>query len=82
MVTLRNKQLELEADLSFVDAWPIGRRLDHIMQFLETDEWKVGSNSPNTIKESKMEKLEILIRILKNTTGIETYYPKKKLIRW
>lgn len=63
------------------DAWPIGKRLDHIIQFLETDEWKVGSNSPNTIKESKMEKLEILIRILKNTTGIETYYPKKKLIR-
>jgi hypothetical protein len=49
---------------------------------LETDEWKSGSNSPNTIKDSKMEKLETLIRILKNTTGIETYYPKKKLTSW
>ena len=53
------------------------------MQHLEIDEWKTINNnrsSPNTIKDSKLEKLEVLIRILKNTTGIEAYYSKKKLI--
>jgi rapamycin-insensitive companion of mTOR len=46
------------------------------------DEWKMTDTS-TTIKESKLEKLEVLIRILKNTTDIDTYYPKKKkLIIW
>ncbi|KAI9485740.1 MAG: Rapamycin-insensitive companion of mTOR, N-term-domain-containing protein [Benjaminiella poitrasii] len=59
------------------DALPIGKRLDHIIQHLEVDEWK---SSNNTIKESKMEKLEILIRVLKNTTGIDAHCPRKKII--
>lgn len=69
---------------SLIDAWPIGKRLDHIMQHLEMDEWKTSNdtNTNNSIKESKLEKLEVLIRILKNTTDIDTYYPKKKLIIW
>lgn len=46
------------------------------------DEWKLMANPNNTIKDSKLEKLETLIRILKNTTGIDTYCPKKKLIIW
>ncbi|GAN00739.1 cytosolic regulator pianissimo [Mucor ambiguus] len=71
------------------DAWPIGKRLDYIIQHLEVDEWRtIHTNksppplppSPNTIKDSKLEKLEVLIRILKNTTGIEAHYPKQKLI--
>lgn len=65
-----------------VDAWPIGKRLDHIIQFLEMDEWKQVGNPNSLIKESKLEKLETLIRILKNTTGIDAYCPKKKLIIW
>lgn len=66
-----------------IDAWPIGKRLDHIIQHLEVDEWKTintNRSPPNTVKDSKLEKLEVLIRILKNTTGIEVHYPKKKLI--
>lgn len=71
-----------------IDAWPIGKRLDHIIQHLEIDEWKPIHTTnrspplppPNTIKDSKLEKLEVLIRILKNTTGIEAHYPKQKLI--
>lgn len=66
--------------LFIIDAWPIGKRLDHIIQFLEMDEWKLTANT--TIKDSKLEKLETLIRILKNTTDIDTYCPKKKLIIW
>jgi rapamycin-insensitive companion of mTOR len=52
------------------------------MQHLEIDEWKPSNKSANSIKEFKLEKLDILIRILKNTTGIEAYYPKKKMILW
>lgn len=72
-----------------LDAWPIGKRLDHIIQHLEVDEWRNINTMrspppplppPNTIKDSKLEKLEVLIRILKNTTGIEAHYPKQKLI--
>ncbi|GAA5806120.1 hypothetical protein HPULCUR_011649 [Helicostylum pulchrum] len=62
------------------DAWPIGKRLDHIIQFLEMDEWKQVSNPNSILKDSKLEKLETLIRILKNTTGIDAYCPKQKLI--
>lgn len=52
------------------------------MQYLEIDEWKSSGNSQNIIKDSKIEKLEILIRILKNTTGIEAFFSKKRLIAW
>lgn len=65
-----------------LDALPIGTRLDHIIQFLEMDEWKQVSNPNSIVKDSKLEKLETLIRILKNTTGIDAYCPKKKLIIW
>lgn len=46
------------------------------------DEWKQVNNPNSIIKESKLEKLETLIRILKNTTGIDAYCPKRKLIIW
>jgi hypothetical protein len=52
------------------------------MQHLEIDEWKSLGTSQQIIKETKIEKLEILIRILKNTTGIEAFFPKKRLIAW
>jgi hypothetical protein len=52
------------------------------MQHLEIDEWKPSNKPANIIKDSKLEKLEILIRILKNTTGIEAYFPKEQLILW
>lgn len=33
-----------------------------------------------SLKESKIEKLNTLVRILKNTADIDMYYPKKKMI--
>ncbi|KAI9307439.1 Rapamycin-insensitive companion of mTOR, N-term-domain-containing protein [Cunninghamella echinulata] len=90
------------------DAWPLGKRLHHIMEQLTIDEWKImlettGSTSTNntmniplskilngnistsaqdvtSIKESKIDKLNTLVRILKNTADIDMYYPKKKMI--
>lgn len=52
------------------------------MQTLQVDEWRIGNKPGNTIKDSKMEKLETLIRILKNTTDIHVYCRKGKLISW
>ncbi|ORX62115.1 hypothetical protein DM01DRAFT_1298682 [Hesseltinella vesiculosa] len=64
------------------DAWPLGKRLRHIVEQLSMDEWK--SASPKTdgsaFKESKMETLDVLVRILKNTADIDVYHPKKNVI--
>ncbi|CAO3594443.1 unnamed protein product [Absidia cylindrospora] len=58
------------------------------MEQLGMDEWKTlskptglgSSETMTSIKESKMEKLDTLVRILKNTADVDMYYPKKKLI--
>ncbi|CEI92483.1 hypothetical protein RMCBS344292_06740 [Rhizopus microsporus] len=63
-----------------LDAWSLDKKLDHIIHTLQIDEWKAGNKSGNTIKDSKMEKLETLIRILKNTTDLSAYCSKGKLI--
>ncbi|RCI05307.1 hypothetical protein CU098_010819 [Rhizopus stolonifer] len=75
--TSKGKQKAALENLSYPDddASPLGIRLEHIIQHLEADEWK--ANKP---KEIKMEKLEVLIRILKNTTGIDAYTSKNKLV--
>ncbi|RCH97274.1 hypothetical protein CU098_004610, partial [Rhizopus stolonifer] len=76
------KQKMSQENISFPDddAWPLNRRLDHIIHVLQVDEWRTGNKAGNTIKDSKMEKLETLIRILKNTTDIHVYCPKEKLV--
>lgn len=68
--------------LYVLDAWSLDKKLDHIIHTLQIDEWKAGNKSGNTIKDSKMEKLETLIRILKNTTDLSAYCSKGKLIAW
>lgn len=68
--------------LYVLDAWSLDKKLDHIIHTLQIDEWKAGNKSGNTIKDSKMEKLETLIRILKNTTDLSVYCSKGKLIAW
>ncbi|KAI7903798.1 Rapamycin-insensitive companion of mTOR, N-term-domain-containing protein [Cokeromyces recurvatus] len=77
--TLKGKKKAAMENVSYPDddTWPIGKRMDHIIQYLQVDEWKANNN---TTKETKMEKLKILIRILKNTTGIEAHCSKKKII--
>ncbi|KAI8987675.1 Rapamycin-insensitive companion of mTOR, N-term-domain-containing protein [Mycotypha africana] len=72
------------------DAWPLDQRLKHILENLEVDEWKIIDGKDNgepsqktldSIKDTKLEKLETLIRILKNTTGIEAHCSKNSLIK-
>lgn len=73
-------------EITCVDAWPIGKRLHHIVTQLRVDEWK--ATKPGTsadalvIKESKLSKLDTLLRILKNTTDIDTHYPKRNMVAW
>ncbi|KAI9257881.1 Rapamycin-insensitive companion of mTOR, middle domain-containing protein [Sporodiniella umbellata] len=76
------KRTMSQEDLSFPDddAWSLDRRLNHIINILQVDEWRTGNNAGNTIKDSKTEKLETLIRILKNTTDIHAYCPKGSLV--
>lgn len=69
-----------------IDAFPIGKQIGHIITQLRADEWKTsrpGSSSDATaIKDTKIEKLNTLLRILKNTTEIDSYYPKKNMVAW
>ncbi|KAI8394190.1 Rapamycin-insensitive companion of mTOR, N-term-domain-containing protein [Radiomyces spectabilis] len=80
------KQKAAQENVSFPDddAWPLGKRMHHIVHHLKIDEWKAVKASivtdAVTLKESKLEKLDTLIRILKNTTDIDAYYPKKELV--
>ncbi|ORZ19033.1 Rapamycin-insensitive companion of mTOR, N-term-domain-containing protein [Absidia repens] len=86
----KGKQHRAQENTSFPDhdTWPLGKRLHHIMEQLGMDEWKAlskptgpgASETMTNIKESKMEKLDTLVRILKNTADVDMYYPKKKLI--
>lgn len=73
-------------DVGRLDAWPLGKRLHHIIDQLRVDEWKlVKTGAPadtQSTKESKMDKLDTLIRIVKNTADIDSYYPKEGLIAW
>ena len=69
-----------------LDAWPIGKRLHHIITQLRIDEWKAAKPGTSAdavvIKESKLSKLDILLRILKNTADIDPYYPKQNIMAW
>ncbi|SAL99279.1 hypothetical protein [Absidia glauca] len=85
-----NQQHRAQDNMFFPDddAWPLGKRLHHVMEQLGIDEWKATTKAPSsgqsseatTIKESKMEKLDTLVRILKNTSDIDMYYPKKRIV--
>ncbi|CAO3591777.1 unnamed protein product [Absidia cylindrospora] len=84
----KGKQQRTQENTTFPDddAVPLVERLQLVMEQLGADEWKAntkstGSGSEATaIKEAKVEKLDTLIRILKNTADIDTYYSKKKLV--
>jgi hypothetical protein len=67
-------------NIKSLDAWPMDKRLKHIIQHISVDEWKAKPEEQVMIKESKLEKLELLVRILKNTTGINAHYPKNLLV--
>lgn len=68
---------------SSTDAWPISKRINHIITQLRIDEWREAepgaSGEATALKESKLEKLNTLLRILKNTADIDNHYPKKKI---
>ncbi|KAI8088648.1 Rapamycin-insensitive companion of mTOR, N-term-domain-containing protein [Halteromyces radiatus] len=80
----KGKQQRSQESISFRDddAWPLGKRLHHVMEQLGVDEWKptISTMESNAIKESKVEKLDTLVRILKTTNDTDVYYPKKKMI--
>ncbi|KAI9321769.1 Rapamycin-insensitive companion of mTOR, middle domain-containing protein [Dichotomocladium elegans] len=87
---IKEKQKTSQENTTFPDddAWPIGRRLHHLTAQLRIDEWE-ANNCTNggkqtadaqLIKESKLNKLETLLRILKNTTDIDTHYPKESIV--
>ncbi|KAI7853777.1 Rapamycin-insensitive companion of mTOR, middle domain-containing protein [Circinella umbellata] len=83
---IKGKQKASQENILFPDddAWPIGKRLHHIITQLRIDEWKATkpgtSSDALAIKESKLAKLDTLLRILKNTTDIETHYPKQNMV--
>ncbi|KAG0172866.1 hypothetical protein DFQ28_009870 [Apophysomyces sp. BC1034] len=85
---IKGKQKASQESISYPDddALPIGKRLPQIIYQLQIDEWKSVKPGASTeaveIRESKMEKLDILLRILKNTTDIGVYCPKRNLVAW
>ncbi|KAI9498276.1 Rapamycin-insensitive companion of mTOR, middle domain-containing protein [Zychaea mexicana] len=83
---IKGKQKASQENISFPDddAWPIGKRLHHIITQLRIDEWKAAKPGTSAdalaVKESKLSKLDTLLRILKNTTDIEAHYPKRNMV--
>ncbi|KAI7866417.1 Rapamycin-insensitive companion of mTOR, N-term-domain-containing protein [Spinellus fusiger] len=83
---IKGKHKVSQENFSFPDddAWPIGKRLHHLVFQLRTDDWRQSKpgqpTDPAASKESKLEKLTVLLRILKNTADVDLYYPKRGLV--